>query len=304
MSTVHKIIAITLALLTALSVVAFAANSDSAYVFEAPTAEDATPELPHAHDKVNETDGEFEITPDAESEVGDGESENAKDENTEIADGNAESIESENNSPDTPVDRILDVPYINQRIGFPNGCESVSTVMALQHIGVEITPNDFIEDYLDMGNSLYWKNGEANACDPRAAFPGDPRNDSGWGCYPEVIKNAVDKMELEGFEAVILKDTPLSTLCSEYIDNGIPVVFWGTIDMREPSSWVTWRIDDGSNRTHTWISPFHCLLLVGYDSEYYYFNDPWRSKDKRYGRDEVEKAYSGIGREALVLLSK
>ena len=148
------------------------------------------------------------------------------------------------------------------------------------------------------------KNGEINACDPRAAFPGDPRNDSGWGCYPEVIKNAVDKMELENYEAVILKDTPLSTLCSEYIDNGIPVVFWGTIDMREPSSWITWRIDDGSGRTHTWTSPFHCLLLVGYDSEYYYFNDPWRSKERRYGRDQVEKAYSGIGREALVVLPK
>lgn len=302
MSTVHKIIAITLALFTALSVVAFAASSDITPAPNAPTAEGVTPELPHAHDKIDETDGESEeiITQEAE----DSESENVKSENTEIADGNTEGTEAEDNPSDTPVDRILDVPYINQRSGFPNGCESVSTVMALQHIGVEITPNDFIEGYLDMGNSLYWKNGEANACDPRAAFPGDPRNDSGWGCYPEVIKNAVDKMELEGFEAVILKDTPLSTLCSEYIDNGIPVIFWGTIDMREPSSWVTWRIDDGSGRTHTWISPFHCLLLVGYDSEYYYFNDPWRSKDKRYGRDDVEKAYSGIGREALVLLSK
>ena len=198
---------------------------------------------------------------------------------------------------------ILDVPYINQRQYFPNGCESVSAVMAMQYLGIDITPWDFIANYLDMGDSPRVRNGAWVACDPRLQFPGDPRNSSGWGCYPSVIKNAVDKMELEDYRAVTLKDVSLSTLCSEFIDNGIPVVFWGTIDMEKPSPWITWTIE-GTDSTHTWISPFHCLLLVGYDSENYYFNDPWREKCKAYSKEEVEIAYSGVGREALVIVEK
>lgn len=199
--------------------------------------------------------------------------------------------------------KSMDVPFISQRVNFPNGCESVSAVMAMQYFGIDITPEAFISKYLDMGNAPYIRGGQWYGCNPREQFPGDPRNSTGWGCYPEVIKKAIDNMNPEGFEAHILKDVPLSTLCSEYIDNGIPVVFWGTIDMAAPFTHVTWTIE-GTDSTHTWISPFHCLLLVGYDSYNYYFNDPWRAKGIPYPKDKVELSYSGIGREALVIIKK
>ena len=146
MHTLHRITAITFALLTALTVVVFAANSDLAPSPDTTTAEGAAPDLPHAHDKVEETDGESEeeIAPDA-AESEDGDVDDSKAENSEAENSETENAESEDN---TPVGRILDVPYINQRVGFPNGCESVSTVMALQYLGIEITPNDFIENYL------------------------------------------------------------------------------------------------------------------------------------------------------------
>ena len=38
-------------------------------------------------------------------------------------------------------------------MGMPNGCESVSAVMALQYIGIPITPEEFVSNYLDMGNA-------------------------------------------------------------------------------------------------------------------------------------------------------
>ena len=43
-------------------------------------------------------------------------------------------------------------------------------------------------------------------------------------------------------------------------------------------------------------------MLVGYDSEGYYFNDPWQDKLVHYKKKAVELAYSGMGREALVVL--
>ncbi len=199
--------------------------------------------------------------------------------------------------------KVIDAPYINQRASWPNGCEAVSAVMLLQYLGVDISAKDFIYSHLDMGRSPYISNGEWYACDPREQYPGNPANSSGWGCYPEVIKKAVDSLSPEGYEAFVLKDVPLSTLCSEYIDNDIPVVFWGTIDMRKPTVHVTWNVID-SEKDHTWISPFHCLLLVGYDDTGYYFNDPWQDKLMHYSKEKVELSYSGIGREALVILEK
>ncbi len=251
---------------------------------------------------------ESEILPESEMQKSElyAEAESAPEaEHTEaITPPNADKANEEQFSQDIKQSKkVLDVPYINQRTYFPNGCESVSAVMALQYFGVEISAGDFIRDYLDMGSAPHYFGGKLVACDPREAFPGDPRNDSGWGCYPEVIKASIDKMELESLEAVILKDVSLSALCREYIDRDIPVVLWGTIDMTKPSSWVSWTID-GADKVHTWISPFHCLLLVGYDDECYYFNDPWRQKEKCYGKDAVERAYTGIGREALVIVEK
>lgn len=198
---------------------------------------------------------------------------------------------------------ILDVPYIYQRIKYPNGCESVSAVMALQYMGVEIDVDEFISKYLDMGTAPYFSNGEWYACNPAEQFPGDPRTSEGWGCYPEVIKKAVDKMELENLEAIVLKDVSVSTLCSEFTDNGIPVVFWGTIDMQKTYSHITWRVE-GTDDYHTWIMPFHCLLLVGYDEDYYYFNDPWQKKCAAYAKKDVQNAYCSMGREALVIVPK
>ena len=45
--------------------------------------------------------------------------------------------------------KIIDVPYIDQTQEWPTGCESVSAVMLLQYLGVNISVNEFIEKYLE-----------------------------------------------------------------------------------------------------------------------------------------------------------
>ncbi len=63
-------------------------------------------------------------------------------------------------------------------------------------------------------------------------------------------------------------------LLRNYIDKGMPVVFWACIDMREPVTGPEWKLLDGGG-VFTWISNEHCMLLVGYDADGYYFNDPY-----------------------------
>ena len=46
--------------------------------------------------------------------------------------------------------KIIQVPYIDQSVKYPTGCESVSTVMLLQYLGYKVTVDEFIENYLEM----------------------------------------------------------------------------------------------------------------------------------------------------------
>lgn len=71
-----------------------------------------------------------------------------------------------------------------------------------------------------------------------------------------------------------------------------------------PSS--TWLLTDenGSltDKTYTWQANEHCLVLIGYDENSYYFNDPWRSRGVvAYDRDLAEERYDDLGDRSLVV---
>lgn len=77
-------------------------------------------------------------------------------------------------------------------------------------------------------------------------------------------------------------------LLREYIDQGMPVIFWACINMREPVIGPEWKLTE-TGETFTWISNEHCMLLIGYDEEGYYFNDPYDNNGIiRYERTLVE----------------
>lgn len=200
---------------------------------------------------------------------------------------------------------LLDVPYINQTKKYINGCESVSTVMNLQYLGIDITVDDFIDKYLDMGEVPYHdKDGVYWGSNPWKVYPGNPRNETGWGCYAPVITRALKKfINQDKYEVKELYNVEVSKLCSDYIDKRIPVIFWATIDMKTPYKGSTWKLND-TKESFTWIRPMHCLLLVGYDDTYYYFNDPWNKKATKYKKAAVKRAYEGLGEQAVVIVKK
>lgn len=202
-----------------------------------------------------------------------------------------------------PEQKILDAPFIDQREEFPTGCESVSAVMALQHAGVEVTVREFIDSCLPQGpvpengpdGILYGQN-------PREAFLGSPYSESGWGCYAPVIQKAMDALLAEKKAGLAVTDASgktLEELCQAYISRDMPVIVWTTMYMEEPS--FTEVTDSRTGQPFSWVSPEHCLLLVGADQQYYYFNDPLAGKAVPYEKAAAEAAYQALGCQALVL---
>ena len=203
---------------------------------------------------------------------------------------------------DTPPSKLLDVPYINQLAKYPTGCESISAVMALNYAGYSITPEDFIDNCLPKSPAPYIDNsGRLFGYSPYYSFLGDPYSYDGWGCYYPVIGRCINRLiDGEKHSIMNLHNASLKQL-TEYIDNDVPVIIWATQGMKKPKRSQSWTIVD-TDKTFTWVSPNHCLLLVGYDDTGYYFNDPLTHKNCRYPADIVEKRYKSMGRQALAIV--
>ena len=111
-------------------------------------------------------------------------------------------------------------------------------------------------------------------------YPGDPHDHTGYGCYaPCIVRALQSALKHEGaadqFEVVDESGKTAAELC-RYIDAGMPVVFWATLDFTPvPEERDHWLLADGTD--FAWKCHEHCLLLVGYDAEHYWFNDPWHN---------------------------
>ena len=184
---------------------------------------------------------------------------------------------------------IYGVPHLDQTSGYATACESLAAVSLMQYFGAEIDPGTFIREYLPVADYPYSdSNNDLHAESPWDYFIGDPLKSNGYGCYSPVIAKAIEQSPFEG-DAELLRDVPLSTLCSDYIDNDIPVMIWATIEMQPTRAGHTWYLPTGE--IFTFLRPEHALLLIGYDSDSYYFSDSLAENEiTPYAKSAVETA--------------
>lgn len=201
--------------------------------------------------------------------------------------------------------KIITVPYIDQTVKYPTGCESISAVMLLRYLGYDISPETFIDEYLEK-QDFQFRQGRLYGPHPDDAFIGSPyNNDLGsYGCYGPAIARALTRVAGEIYEAKVLRGLAVEQLTREYIDRDIPVVFWATLNMEPSEPGPKWRLLEREGEFQ-WTSHQHCLLLVGYDEGKYYFNDPWLNKGCiGYEKQLVERRYEELGTQAVVLERK
>ncbi|MDE6834754.1 MAG: C39 family peptidase [Ruminococcus sp.] len=205
---------------------------------------------------------------------------------------------------------LIDVPYYSQH-DYPTGCELVSTSMLLAFLGFDIKAGELIEKgYLNAVDITKDSKGRKRGGDPDKVFIGNPEKNTGYGCYSGAVEYALNKYLKpqehklnKKYEITDLKGMELSEICAEYVSEGVPVIVWASIDMKPTfinlaNSWII----EKTGERYLWKSNEHCLVLTGYDEEYYYFNDPLAQKDTPYLKRLVERRYGEMGMQAIAVI--
>ena len=195
---------------------------------------------------------------------------------------------------------IVNVPYISQKSVLATGCELVSATMVMQFYGYDITVEDFVQN-TPQSELKQTKSGLIGN-DPSKTFIGNPHSSNGFGCYAPVITSVMNSFfNNKSQKAVDVTGTNIENLLHTYVDNDSPVLIWATINMKEPQQGRSWMIED-TGETFQWIAGEHCLVLVGYDHDLYYFNDPYGSNGiVGYDKDLVEERYQALGLQAIAV---
>ncbi len=192
----------------------------------------------------------------------------------------------------------IDVPIICQYPELPTGCESTAAVMVLQYYGVDITATRFAQEWLECDDSFYWLDNVLYGPDPDEVFAGTPFSKSSYGCFATPIVNAVNDNSLD-CTAEKITDMSLEELCTEYINNNKPILIWATMGMKESQKGRSWILPDGSE--YNWIAGEHCLVLLGYDEDYYFLNDPQTGELSSYKKELVENRFEELGSQAVYI---
>ena len=206
--------------------------------------------------------------------------------------------------------KISNVPLIGQS-KLPTGCETCSATMLLNFYGYKISETTFADKYL-VKKPFGYSNGSYTGPDPNCAFVGTPYSSNSYGAYAPIMAKCMNKyLSDKSYKAVEISGKSLEYLSGKYVAQGQPIMVWATINMSPSFKTTTWRVNYTDENAkyklgsyYTWTAGEHCLLLTGYDKDYYYFNDPWTNACTRYSKSLVNTRYNELGKQAVVMVKK
>ncbi|MDP4086223.1 MAG: C39 family peptidase [Bacillota bacterium] len=170
---------------------------------------------------------------------------------------------------------MLNVVIITQNPELKYGCEITSLAMVLNYAGVKTNKMELYQaikketDPLiksQSGDIIKWGN-------PNEGFVGDMKGKQpGYAVFDQPIVQLINKYLPN--RAVNLTNQPFENVL-QHVSDGYPVVVWTTGDFRMPDRWEAWYHEQQIIKTPL---DLHAVVLVGYDNEHVYVNDPLSGK--------------------------
>lgn len=87
----------------------------------------------------------------------------------------------------------------------------------------------------------------------------------------------------------------------DYLVTNLPAIIWVGMDYQEVTDTYMW-FNEEETEVYTYPKDSHTVLLVGYDKDYFYINDPLHPEGvRKVERDILEKSYDSLGRQAITI---
>lgn len=190
----------------------------------------------------------------------------------------------------------LEAPLILQYPELPRGCELTSLTMLFQYYGIDKSKTELLPELKRDTTPIAWKPGGGIAFwgHPNDGFVGDiTLNSNGFGIYHEALFELLEQYIPSGID---LTGKDFSEVEAQ-VSQGIPVVVWTTTDNKVPDTWVEWDSPSGLVKT---TYKEHAVLLVGYDEENVYINDPLRNQPNfAVPKTQFIESWEAMGKQAL-----
>ena len=190
------------------------------------------------------------------------------------------------------------------------GCETYACTMLLQSQGIDMDEFEFANNYL-VQKPIY-ENAEDDWYGPDmdSAYVGEI--EWGYGVNSPAMGKFMNQMLKDkgsNKKAYVLSDVSLEQLCKDYIVNDIPVMVWATTNMQEPYVKRIWTInyvdpeisDAQIGDTEQWLQNEHCLVLIGFDKDNYYFADSVAGEVSVFEKATTQDKYEKLGNQAIVV---
>lgn len=206
------------------------------------------------------------------------------------------SAEPEPQTATMPESVLLSAPVIRQNPELPRGCEITSLAMLLQYYGHDVSKMELLPRMKMDPTPIVWNaDGSIRSWgDPNVGFVGDiTLKAKGFGIYHKALFPLLEEYVPS---AVDLTDQPFSEI-EQRLAEGAPVMVWTTSRYTVPDNWVEWESDSGPIRV---TFSEHAVLMVGYDADHVYLNDPLSGKAQvKVNKEQFIASWEALGKQAL-----
>lgn len=194
------------------------------------------------------------------------------------------------------------VPIILQQPTLPNGCEITSLTAVFNYYGYNYTKEELSDTHLEK-QEFEFQDGKYYNDHPSEKFIGNPRDNlMGKYVFVEQIVKTADKVISENdlpLTTVDLKNAHLNELES-YLQNGIPIVIWVTLDLNSPKKSGGWYLKDSGEFYEQYVN-LHAVVIIGQTVKKFIIMDPLKGIVE-YSKEAVYKSYLDLGSQAMTMI--
>lgn len=196
---------------------------------------------------------------------------------------------------------INNVPYINQfSNGYPTGCEAVSATMVLKYHGFNVSIQNVVSNTKNGSKKYQDEEGNWYGANPFEEFVGSPNMKLGDGAYGVFAKPITSAMSVYAGGRVKNISGCSENQLFEYVKRDKPVVVWCVKNAGNLKEGVTWKYEDGSGSFKELVGE-HCAVLIGYDENYVYLNDPSAGQKVKQNRAKFISNWKQLYSQAIVI---